>query len=77
MLLLILLNSLKDDEWEALDDEEKDIDFQSIRINRLDVAKQEISAKQSSKDTTDKDGSTNTEEDKTVWGHKPAEPPGL
>ncbi|KAF5399389.1 hypothetical protein PHET_07405 [Paragonimus heterotremus] len=65
----------KDDEWEALDDEEKDIDFQSIRINRLDVAKQEVSTKQSSKDTTDKDGSANTEEDKTVWGHKPVEPP--
>ncbi|KAF8561524.1 hypothetical protein P879_03728 [Paragonimus westermani] len=65
----------KDDEWEALDDEEKDIDFQNIRINRLDATKQEISAKQSSKDTTDKDGSTNAEEDKIVWGHKPVEPP--
>ncbi|CAL8091961.1 unnamed protein product [Calicophoron daubneyi] len=62
-----------DDEWDTLDDEEKDVDLQTIRIGKLAVGKSEEANKQGAKDSGDKDGGGENEGDKKVWSFKQPE----
>ncbi|VEL30536.1 unnamed protein product, partial [Protopolystoma xenopodis] len=59
------------EEWEAIDDEEKEIDLQNLRINTIN-----------NDDTNDEKGEEDSQEkladvgqDKPVWFQKKSEPP--
>ncbi|TGZ55933.1 hypothetical protein CRM22_010258 [Opisthorchis felineus] len=65
---------VKDDEWETIEDDEKDIDLQTIQLGNL-ALNASGEPKQQSKDKSEKEGSGAAEEEKKVWGTKIPEAP--
>ncbi|GAA54345.1 hypothetical protein CLF_102318 [Clonorchis sinensis] len=73
--LLEKLTKEKDDEWETIEDDEKEIDLQTIQLGNL-ALNASGEPKQQSKDKSEKEGSGEAEEEKKVWGTKIPEAPG-
>lgn len=67
----------RDNDWAVIDDEEKDIDLQSIRIGKLAVDSSDDPVKLPAKDKQDQGSETVDDKHKTVWGGKPAEKPAV
>ncbi|OON13459.1 hypothetical protein X801_10767, partial [Opisthorchis viverrini] len=61
--------NLVDDEWETIEDDEKEIDLQTIQLGNLAL---NVSGepKQQSKDKSEKEGAGEAVEEKKVWGTK-------
>ncbi|CAH8530364.1 unnamed protein product [Dicrocoelium dendriticum] len=68
-------NVLRDNDWALIEDEEKDIDLQSIRIGKLAVESSDDATKPPGKDKHDQGAEPSDEKHKVVWGGKPAETP--
>ncbi|KAG5449826.1 hypothetical protein CSKR_109105 [Clonorchis sinensis] len=66
--------NLVDDEWETIEDDEKEIDLQTIQLGNL-ALNASGEPKQQSKDKSEKEGSGEAEEEKKVWGTKIPEAP--
>ncbi|CAH8518474.1 unnamed protein product [Schistosoma margrebowiei] len=68
------ITSEKDDEWEIIDDE-KEIDFQNIRVYNLSSNINDDSAKNLSKNKDSREGDGESVVEKKVWCAKPIETP--